>query len=362
MKHGAVNHHPCCRGPLTPPARTPGFTLIEVVVSLTIMSIVFLSIGSVLMLAGKAVPNPNDPLNLTFTAADVLQDITSELHTATSITAYTDKSITFTVPDRDGDASDETITYLWDGVAGNGLSRQYNGGTAVTLVSGVQQFGLDYDIIPIPQPNLIVEGSEQLLDNHPISGSPSSFTVTAYNWIGQLIDPDSVPSNAVDWNVTRVYFQAKTHNSATGKMLIQLRPAIGWGYPSSTILASQVLNESSLSSSYQWVLFDFSSVRGIDPTDELCLVTVWQAGNEAGGIRYNSWGGTDVLYSYTQGSVWLTGANNSMYYYVYGTYTTSEPQPDRDGMRSVTMILNLSEKPLSRTRTAVSMLNHPLLP
>src|SRR5690606_14293632 len=48
------------------------------------------------------------------------------------------RAIGFTVPDGNGNGSDDTIAYAWSGVAGAALTRQYNGGTAVTILDNVQ--------------------------------------------------------------------------------------------------------------------------------------------------------------------------------------------------------------------------------
>lgn len=133
------------------PRGTHAFTLIEMVVSLSVISIVFLAMGSVMVLASKALPTADSSTALTFEANDLVQQIVSELQTATSVTAATDKGIAFTVPDRDSDAVDESIMYRWDGVPGGPLFRQYNGGNPVKMFL-VWEFQLVYGTAAGVQP------------------------------------------------------------------------------------------------------------------------------------------------------------------------------------------------------------------
>src|SRR5690606_30888846 len=50
---------------------------------------------------------------------------------------------TIAVPDRTGDGRPETIRYSWSGVVGDPLLYEYNGGAALSILDGVQQFRLN---------------------------------------------------------------------------------------------------------------------------------------------------------------------------------------------------------------------------
>ena len=150
----AAQNHPTPHGDLRSPAKrrgakmrwpTSAFTLIEMVVSLSVISIVFLAMGSVMLLASKAIPSSTDAATLTYEANDAIQVLVSELQTATEIASVTDKSIAFKVPDRDNDGVDENLAYYWAGTAGDPLIRIYNAGTQVQAMPSVTEFGLSYD-------------------------------------------------------------------------------------------------------------------------------------------------------------------------------------------------------------------------
>src|SRR6266567_831775 len=97
-----------------------GFTLLEVVVSASILSMVMLGLASTMVIAGKAVTKTTSDVSSGATA-QAAQLFIRELKTAVSVTEMTATAITFTVPDRTGDGIAETIRYAWSGVAGGAL-------------------------------------------------------------------------------------------------------------------------------------------------------------------------------------------------------------------------------------------------
>ena len=124
--------------------RRRGFTLVEMVLSMAVMTILLGGISSAMILAGRAVPVSGTPASLTVDAYYAAEGLASELYAAQTITARGATSISFTVADRNADANPETIQYSWSGVAGQPLNRQYNGGVAGAVLNNVYQFNLTY--------------------------------------------------------------------------------------------------------------------------------------------------------------------------------------------------------------------------
>lgn len=123
----------------------PGFTLAELMVSVTIMTILMGAMTSVILVASHAMPDSDDPAQKRLAAMDVVDQIAGELFYAISITEETDKAVTFTVADRGhGAAGPETIRYAWSDTKGDPLTRQYNGGTVVNVSEAVEGFKLKY--------------------------------------------------------------------------------------------------------------------------------------------------------------------------------------------------------------------------
>ena len=120
-----------------------GFTLIELLVSIAIMAVLVTGIASAIVLATRAAEGAGQPAALA-DAAQVIDQMTTELAVAISFSERTNTAVTFTVPDRDGDEAPETIRYAWSGVPGEPLTRAYKGGGAMAVARNVHQFNLTY--------------------------------------------------------------------------------------------------------------------------------------------------------------------------------------------------------------------------
>ena len=124
-----------------------GFTLLELVASMISAGILLLGLMSTLIVASRATDSNNTPAPAAINSATVLEQLFSELNSATGFTTRTDKSIEFTVPDRDNNGMAETIRYEWSGNGGNGLQRQINGSAMTEIASDVHGFSLVYETL-----------------------------------------------------------------------------------------------------------------------------------------------------------------------------------------------------------------------
>jgi prepilin-type N-terminal cleavage/methylation domain-containing protein len=111
---------------MTAPAR--GFTLVETVVSIAVLSIVMGALMSTMILATHALPGLDDPARLANEADAALEEMMTDAMIASLVT--TDGAVLkMVVPDRTGDAIDETITFgLVDAdTPPTDLYREFNG-------------------------------------------------------------------------------------------------------------------------------------------------------------------------------------------------------------------------------------------
>jgi len=338
-----------------------GFTLVEMVVSLAVLSIVFLSMGSVMMMATKAVPDPDAPAGRRLDAADVLEQMSSELQVATSVTAYEDKSISFTVPDRNGDDTGETISYAWNSL-GSPLVRVYNGGTPVMLLDDVQSFELLYGTYDVTEPGSSVTSAEGELTSHTSAVGTQDQPVTSSKRIGQSFGPPSLPADTTSWSVTRILFRAMSVGNSTGVSKVQLRTANADGTPTSTVLEEFQMLESSLSGSYTWHSFTFTKATGLSPDAQLCLLIEWVSNAKACMINFDNGSGSGLLMSTDGGATWIMDASESMVFAAYGTYTTAGAGTTTTRLKGVSMTLTPSSDPASQARSTVVVLNRPTLP
>lgn len=338
-----------------------GFSLIEMVVSLSVMSIVFLAMGSVMLLATKAIPAADAPTHQTLDTADVLRQFAAEIETAKTILSATPTGIEFTVPDRNNDASDETIKYGWSGTAGEPLFRQCNGGATVAVLPAVYEFDLSYIASSGTQPGGSSQSSEIELVSR-VAVTPTNYAILPTNWIGQSFTPTNLPAGTESWNVTRVLLMAKSQGDSLGEICVQLRPMAAGGLPGTTVLEEYPIFESDLSSLYIWQNITFNSVTGLSPSQGLCLVVKWVGSDNAGAVQYDIGGGSGLLTSSNGGSTWSLDASSSMSFYVYGTFLTPGGQTPVGLLRTVTAVLNAGQTDASRVRTTTTMLNRPEMP
>ena len=81
-----------------------GFTLVELVASMAIMSVLMLGLGSAMILASHAVPDGTGPLDTMLEAGTVADDIASDLRYAVSFAERSSNAVEFTVggPEKKG--------------------------------------------------------------------------------------------------------------------------------------------------------------------------------------------------------------------------------------------------------------------
>jgi hypothetical protein len=318
-------------------AAARGLSLAELSVSLLIVSILAVALGSVMLLTSRAVA-------LSATQAgeakvdDAAAAIAAEQRFALGVTERTSKSITFTVADRDGDGAPEKIRYAWSGIAGDPLTRQLNGGTAVTLVPSVKWFNLSYLLASTPATpvsTVEVESAEVPLFSYETGTSASA--VSTLSWVGEYFKPDwatIAPGKTVTgWCVTRVEFVAAKPVGAVGTTPWKVRlynpaGASDWRPATASMVDEQSLPLSSMvtSSTPNWITSPvvFSVNSGLDPNRGLCLVIGPQAFSPNGTVGFNSSGaasGTAMLTSSNAGTTYNTpNTSRSLRVRVRGKY------------------------------------------
>lgn len=136
-----------------------GFTLVEMVLSMAVMTVLLGGISSAMILASRAVPDLETPLKARADGYHAADGLASELFAAQTITSRTATIVEFTVADRNvpADNISETIRYSWSGIYGQPLTRRYNNGTIDTVLENIYQFDLRYDIQSVSgQPKVTV--------------------------------------------------------------------------------------------------------------------------------------------------------------------------------------------------------------
>ncbi len=307
--------------------RCGGFSLIEVVASMGVVSIIFLAVGSSMVLVARALPYDSGSESMLETTG-VLDELTADLQLAISFSQRTARSVTFTVPDRDNDGSNEVIRYEWSGKTGDPLRRRINAGPSVVVADNVTAFDLAYEIAHEQTLTpTFVEGNETVLKSQNAVLSLNLGTVTSSRWLAQYIQPD-LPSDAVSWRPTRMQLTLAAVGNRDGYSLIQLRPQNRLNQPAETVLAEAVLNESSLPAPFLGIpikttrTITFNNIKGLSPDMGVCLVIRHLQGpGDVVGVEYGGLlgllGGTNLTVSNDGGSSWST-VTQSFTFYLYG--------------------------------------------
>ncbi len=288
--------------------RRNGFTLIEMAVSLSIMSVVMLGLGSTVLIATNAANTGSSTNGKTADAGEVVQRITADLQFAKSFIEREQTAITFTVPDRTGDTVDETLRYAWSGIAGDPLTFEYNkSGTSAILLEDVHRLDFGYMLTKVT-PAVVsgTEGAEQLLIGHynAPGASQEDRVISGILWGAQYFHP-TLAADAISWKVIRVQLAMARAGRAQSNLTFELRTATPSKTPGATVLASESFSERLLSPVYFWIEWTPDvPVADLDPNTGLCLVVRGDVGPSA--LVLVETGGTPM----TSGAHWLTSADS----------------------------------------------------
>lgn len=342
-----------------------GVTLLELVVALAVTSIILLGIGSAMLFAGRALPDAASASNQAALGAEALESMVEDLRYAVAIQQRSGRMIEFTVADRNADALPEVIRYEWSGTADAPVTRQYNGGTALQVLAGVQDLALTYELqnisTEIPQPN---ESAETLLIGYDSAQDYGDYTIKESEWYAEYFRP-TLPGNTVSWKVTRVRFYAQQAGALLGQTRAQLQLPTSGGKPSGVVVDESVFYENLLPLLYLVQEVSYTQASGLSPQQGLCLVFRWQADAEACNLRGQnknvSAGNIALLKSTDKGVSWAAQAAQSLLFSVYGTVTTAgTPQiQNRYYLKAVTLRLKVGTNDQTTVQTAVRTLNQP---
>jgi prepilin-type N-terminal cleavage/methylation domain-containing protein len=352
-------------GPVPLPRCDGGFTLVELVVAVAVTSVIMLGVGSALLIAGRAVPDARSPAGSRIATAGAVETLATELQYAAWVNQRSANMIEFVTADRNADEVPETIRYEWSGTSGSPLTRQFNGGAAVNILTDVREFGLSYQLRTVttqaPQGN---ESGQTTLAGYSATQGLHDCPIQSVETYAEYFLP-ALPANAVSWKVTRVVMCAKQDGTADGEASVQIQTATAGRLPSGTVLEEKPLWESTLLPTYLDQEFTFFAVADLPPTQGLCLVVKWLANDTACKVRARN-GNVSALNiglcrSTDGGLTWAALSNQSLLFAVYGTVTTSTaPQIQNTYyLEGVEVRLRAGGDGQSLTQTGVRLLNRP---
>lgn len=334
-----------------------GFSLVEVMVAIAILTILLLSLGSVVALATKALPPATPPATDTTSTHESLRVLARDLELASTITIATATTLEFRVADRNSDGQPETIRYAWTGSPGDPLLRTYNSDDAEPVVARAQAVSFAYATVAGTAASAPVSttSAETLFYSNNATYDSTKSVATGESY-AQTVSP-LLPSNATSWKLTRVRYIAAADGTKTGTITLNIRPvSSSTGLPSASVWATEAKLESSLTSSFNWYTFDASAAPAQPPGGAMAFVL--SSANSACQIRYASTdfpqSGSQLVYQSAVLPVWIPSPDGSMMVEVYGTYVSpvSTSTPVRRVTGVTVTLQGVSAAPIVRTLIA----------
>ena len=360
--------------------RRTGYTLVEMTITIAVMTVLLGGLTSAVMLASHALPDRNNQMIAVTDAAELVAQISSEIYSAVSVTNRKPNSFRFTVPDRNSDGNPELIRYQWSGTPGEPLTRKYNTSTETTVAPAVYDFNVNYhvDVITKTEDQEITTYSdEQLLaffENWPeLIPDVMQQPVDNDSWVSQYFEV-TPPENTIELVITRAKIKLQSLLLPSSPIKVGIHRSMldgSYAPEENPIGPDAVIPSGSLDINPLWIEATFANVVVSDPLrKDYCLVLAGVTSDVAMAeyLFHNSAPPNDTVMKWTGdgGLTWLPAAQdidkNDLLFYVYGKFasTTTVPIPvDRYFLKSIDLSLQLNDDPLSSVSTSVQVINTP---
>lgn len=285
-----------------------GHTLLEMLLSLVLLSIVMASVGSAVMFASQAVPDETRPVGSLLADSQVLSRIAEDLSVAQYVIEQSGRAVTIVVSDRTGDGVPDRLRYAWSGKAGDALTYQLNEGAEVHLLQAVEYFDLSYGTVTSDRTvmgRFSLEGETEIAKYDQTSGETNT-PVTGADWIGQRVTPEVNPDH-VSLKITEIKLWGREkdrddwEDSSLPAVVVQARDYDETIGPGETLYAQGYLEKQLFQSSMKQVTIkdsqpiiagrDLSLVVYRDPANTLTTKLATNL-NVAGGLLTSNDGGT----------------------------------------------------------------------
>ncbi|MGB2984554.1 MAG: prepilin-type N-terminal cleavage/methylation domain-containing protein [Phycisphaerae bacterium] len=357
-------------------------TLVELTVSMAVMTVLMGGLASAIVLASRALPEDQSSLSATVDGYSATDQIAGELLCAQTFTVRTSTTVEFTVADRDPliNPGPETIRYEWSGTPGDPLNRSYNNGTAVAVVDDVQDFTLTYNTTT--QSETTIEDATTWSDETEVAYFDGWTGVTATNE-SHVLGPGYLdseyfeivpPEGATEMKFTLATVSLSHAGTPPDAVTVSIHRSKGDGsyVPDSTPIGTPAsIPGSSLTTTALWKDAIFSDVVVSDPNrQDYCLVIEVATTPPAYVYHYYSKSAPDngMYQRWTEdaGSSWDPRANEinqqDLRFYVYGQFSitgTQEITVDRYFVTRVGVALRIGSGSPVDLQTQTQILNEP---
>lgn len=301
----------------------PGFTLIEAVLSMALLSIVMVSVGSAMLFASTATPDEDSPVAVAIADHALLARIADDLSQAMYITEQSSTAITVVVPDRTGDGIPDRIRYAWGGTAGEPLKYTVNDTVAANLSTSLNSFSIGYTLENTTQtlPGVVSRLPEQQVDGFDTTLLASQYQLQQDVWCGQVLSLD-LDAEVTGVMPTRLWLYLGTSASTDGRIYITVRDWDGTR-PGSKIYGQAALDESAMQNGGGWINATLSATQMIPADQDVVLTIVHSDGSGVIAKAYSNVKlGGGMLTTNNGGSSWSVSTLNSLCFSLYGEQYT----------------------------------------
>lgn len=332
----------------------------ELVVALALSALVLAGLQSVLLMAFKAVPDKTQTVT-PIEQARAMDRLRADLLCATVIRSAASRALEFSVPDRDGDGAEDTITYSWSGNAGATLLRSFNGGPPEALTGAVAQMKFAYDTYTESWVQPATKSPETILASWTSTSNLDVQVIEEGAAIAQCV-PVSLPAGASGYTPTAVELSMSTDGKDDGVTSVGLKSVTGRRPGSAWLATGGMVEERTLSSNPAWVRVDLPACPELSAGESVCVVATGVANVRTCGVEFQKSGAPvssgSMMSSSDGGGSWAAVSNACLRYRLYGTYSTPSPAITRTRATAVRVALTLEGSSTQAVMTA-ALLNRP---
>ncbi|MEM6504546.1 MAG: prepilin-type N-terminal cleavage/methylation domain-containing protein [Planctomycetota bacterium] len=309
-------------------ARSAGHTLLEMMLSLVLLSVVMVSVSSAVIFASKAVPEEASTESSLLADSDVISRIAEDLTTSLYVIERTSTAVTVVVPDRTGDRIPDRIRYAWSGTQGEPLFFQINDGSPVQIIDAVALFDLSYTVESATQalPSVLDLGAEKVIDAFDSETSGTDIVVTTAVSLGQVVKP-ALSDRSVGFIPTRLDLLPTQVSTKDGETAIAIKAWDGTTPDASDYADTTLFESILLDTTPDWHTLTLSEASMVPANQDLAITAVYKAGSDDPvGLRsvdasaglLGLGGGSGGLLSTSGGFTWSIDSDATLAYRLYG--------------------------------------------
>ncbi|HZW11468.1 MAG TPA: prepilin-type N-terminal cleavage/methylation domain-containing protein [Phycisphaerales bacterium] len=229
----------------TRPQARDAFTLVELIISLSIAAVVLMAVASLLGLSTKAIPAEDGVQVTSIQGAEFVSKFAADAAIAHEVTETGARAVTFVIPDQDGDASPDTVRYVWSGVVGSALERLVNGSDRLEIVESVSAFDLEYAFDDVPAYAELTKRTDAASTLQTSIVSVATSREVGSTRCGQVFAP-TLPSGVIAWTLDELKLSLGPNGAATTTVVVEIRGVDSNNLPTGAVYSRSTVSEGSL--------------------------------------------------------------------------------------------------------------------